>query len=171
MQGEDISLGQTKRGTYGNSKVLAPANRTVKNAYMVSRWLVEKSAARLRRDEYTASQFSLFVSLQRPDGRWSRNFKTHHSQDTAHFLDLNRQLWRVMYDQKHPYLISTIGVHLGNILALSKRPAEMLLPLEMAQQSKREQLAKTIDTLNRRYGDRTVTFGVNKAHYGFFDRG
>ncbi|SFS45489.1 DNA polymerase-4 [Sulfitobacter marinus] len=171
MQGENIPLGQTTRGSYGNSKVLALENRTVKNAYMVSRWLVEKSVARLRRDEYTASQFSLFVSLQRPDGRWSRNIKTHHSQDTAHFLDLNRQLWRMMYDQKHPYLISSMGVHLGNILPLSKRPAEMLLPFEMAKQNKREQLAKTIDTLNRRFGDRTVTYGVNKAHYGFFDRG
>ena len=171
IQGEDIPLGQTTRGSYGNSKMLAPENRTVPNAYLVSRWLIEKSVARLRRDDYAASQFSLFVSLQHPKGRWSRNIKTHHSQDTAHFLNINRQLWRDMYEAKRPQVISSIGVRLGTIVHLSKRPGEMLLPLEMAHRNKREHLSKTIDTLNRRFGDRTVTYGINKPHYGFIDRG
>jgi DNA polymerase-4 len=171
IQGEDIPLGKTTRGSYGNSKMLAPDNRTVKNAYLVSRWLVEKSVARLRRDDYTASHFSVFVSLQSPKGRWSRNVKTHHSQDTAHFLDINRQLWRAMYDQKRPYSISSISVHLGSILPLAKRPSEMLLPMEMAKRNKGEHLSKVIDAINRRFGSSTVTYGINKPHEGFFERG
>ena len=121
LQGEDIPLETTKRGGYGNSKMLAPENRTLKNAYLVSRWLIEKSVARLRRDNYTASQFSLFLRIQNPKSRWGNSIKTHYSQDTAHFLDINRRLWRMMYSQKQPYLISSISVHLGNILPLNKR--------------------------------------------------
>ena len=151
--------------------MLAPDNRTVKNAYLVSRWLVEKSVARLRRDDYTASHFSVFVSLQSPKGRWSHNVKTHHSQDTAHFLDINRQLWRAMYDQKRPYSISSISVQLGSILPLAKRPSEMLLPMEMAKRNKGEHLSKVIDAINRRFGSSTVTYGINKPHEGFFERG
>ena len=171
LQGEDIPLEKTKRGGYGNSKMLAPENRTLKNAYLVSRWLIEKSVARLRRDNYTASQFSLFLRIQNPRARWGHSVKTHYSQDTAHFLEINRRLWRMMYSQKHPYLVSSISVHLGNILPLNKRSGEMLLPMEMAKKNEREHLSRTLDTINKRFGASTITYGINKAHNGFFERG
>ena len=171
LQGENIPLETTKRGGYGNSKMLAPENRTLKNAYLVSRWLIEKSVARLRRDNYTASQFSLFLRIQNPKSRWGNSIKTYYSQDTAHFLDINRRLWRMMYSQKQPYLISSISVHLGNILPLNNRPGEMLLPMEMAKKNDRERLSRTLDTINKRFGASTITYGINKAHNGFFERG
>ena len=67
LQGEDIPLIETQRNGYGNSKVLSPENKTIKNAYNVSRWLLEKSASRLRRDGYTASTFSTFMRFE-PEG-------------------------------------------------------------------------------------------------------
>ena len=66
LHGKNIPLGVTKRDGYGNSKMLAPENHTLKNSYFVSRWLIEKSVARLRRDNYTASQFTLFIGIQKP---------------------------------------------------------------------------------------------------------
>ena len=75
------------------------------------------------------------------------------------------------HDVKQPYLISSISVHLGNILPLSNRPGEMLLPMEMAKKNDRERLSRTLDTINKRFGASTITYGINKAHNGFFERG
>ena len=100
-----------------------------------------------------------------------QSVKTHYSQDTAHFLDINRRLWRAMYARERPYSISSIFIQLRNILPLSKRPSEMFLPMDMSKQNQREHLSRTIDTINRRFGASTVTYGINKAHNGFFERG
>ena len=171
IQGEDIPLIKTSRGGYGNSKILAPENRTVKNAYLVSRWLLEKSSARLRRDGYTARQYSVFMSILKPKTRWHGNMRAHHSQDTAHFLSLNKALWRKMYDEVNPSLILSIGVHLGSLKPLQERNGEMFLPLEMAKRNQREQLAASVDRINQRFGSGTVKYGEHREHFGFFERG
>ncbi|WP_299913266.1 hypothetical protein [uncultured Paracoccus sp.] len=62
LQGEPIPLMRTKRGGFGNSKVLAPEFRDPRAAYLVSRWLVEKAVARLRRDGRVAAVFSLYIA-------------------------------------------------------------------------------------------------------------
>lgn len=171
LQGENVPLLKTQRGGYGNSKILAPENRTVKNAYLVSRWLIEKSVSRLRRDGYTAREFHLFLSAMTPNLRWSRSIKGHYSQDTRHFLDMNRMLWRMAYDECALRQILSISVHLGGILPLAARNAEMLMPLEMAKRNRGEELSVTLDRINQRFGSGTITYGINKPHYGFFERG
>jgi len=170
LQGENIPLLGTTRNGYGNSKVLAPENKTVRNAYHVSRWLIEKSAHRLRRDGYVAGVFSLYMRLGNKQG-WNRSVKVHASQDTRLFLDVNKHLWRRMYDRHQPYRITHVGVHLGNVSKLDQRSAEMLLPLEAGQPNGREVLGSTVDHINRRFGIGTVTYGINKPHPGFFERG
>ena len=70
LRGEDIPNVATRRHGYGNSKVLAPKYRNLENACAVSRWLVEKAAARLRRDGRAASEFSMQLSCM-PLGWWS----------------------------------------------------------------------------------------------------
>ena len=170
LQGENIPLPETTRNGYGNSKVLAPENRSINNAYLVSRWLVEKSANRLRRDGYTAQTFSIYMRFEHRGG-WNRSVKIHTSQDTRLFLDINKKLWRVMYDRHHPRRISNIGIHLGKVQKLDTRSAEMLLPLDAGQASSSEKLGSVLDHINTRFGTGTISFGVNKPHPGFFERG
>lgn len=170
LQGENIPLLQTQRNGYGNSKVLAPENKSITNAYLVSRWLVEKSSQRLRRDGYVANQFSLHMRFE-PKGRWHRSVKTSASQDTRLFLDINKQLWRQMYDRHHPYRITNIGVHLGNVSKLEHRSAELFLPLEAGQRNASENLSSVVDHINTRFGTGTISYGENKPHPGFFERG
>ena len=170
LQGEDIPLLETQRNGYGNSKVLAPENKTIKNAYLVSRWLVEKSSQRLRRDGYTAGVFALYLGFE-PKGRWHRNVKTHASQDTRLFLDINKGLWREMYDRHQPRRITHVGVHLGAVQKLTHRPGELFLPLNAGQQNDPEQLSSVVDHINTRFGTGTITYGKNKPHPGFFERG
>lgn len=60
---------------------------------MVSRWLIEKATARLRRDGRTAARFTLHLS---PMGAASiaGSIKCAPSQDTLTFMRINRGLWR-----------------------------------------------------------------------------
>ena len=170
LQGEDIPLMPTRRNGYGNSKVLAPENRTLPNAYFVSRWLVEKATARLRRDGYLARYFSIQVSC-RPKGWWADGITTFPSQDTLHFLALHKALWRRFYDRTGCREYLSVGVQLGRIERLEDRMPDLFLPLPQASRSKREALGKVVDNINRRYGPDTVSFGHSQPHYGFFEKG
>ncbi|MEH7828449.1 DinB/UmuC family translesion DNA polymerase [Gemmobacter denitrificans] len=127
LQCMDIPLVQTKRGGYGNSKVLAPAFRRPTEAYLVSRWLIEKSSARLRRDDRVAANFSLFIS---PIGcrSWGRSVKCTPSQDTATFLRINRALWREAWP-------SDAGAPVRRSLCADRHPARWLWPLGLHQRS------------------------------------
>lgn len=170
LQGEDVPLVETTRNGYGNSKVLSPENKTINNAYHVSRWLIEKSGHRLRRDGYTATHFSVFMRFD-PEGGWKGGLKTHPTQDTLLFLNLNKHLWRRMYDARQPHKISSIGVHLGGVQTLERRSGEMLLPLDAGKANSSEKLGAIMDSINGRFGTGMVKYGINKPHLGFFDKG
>ena len=47
----------------------------------------------------------------------------------------------------------------------------MLLPLAPGTQSHREKLATVVDSLNRRYGARVLTYGDQQERPGFFEKG
>ena len=169
LQGMDIPLLPTARNGYGNSKVLAPKYRRPESAKLVGRWLLEKAAERMRRDGYCARQFSLHIRF--PDHRgWWRNRTVSATQDTRLLLSIFDSLWLQML-LAHPVIILSVGVHLGNIIPLSERSGELFLPLEPGRKSQKEILAQTVDRLNRRYGQRVVTFGVQQDHPGFFEKG
>jgi DNA polymerase-4 len=170
LQGENVPLLGTQRNGYGNSKVLSPENKTIKNAYNVSRWLIEKTVHRLRRDEYTATHFSIFMRFD-PEGGWKGSLKSHPTQVTLVFLNLNKQLWRQMYDHRRPHRVSSIGVHLGGVQKLERRSGEMLLPLEAGTSNEGEKLGAVMDHINGRFGTGTVKYGTSKPHLGFIDKG
>ncbi len=170
LQGEDIPLIETTRGGYGNSKVLAPQYRRVKEAYLVSRWLVEKATSRLRRDGRVAARFSVHISPQdrRP---WALSLKTSPSQDTAEFLRLHRWIWRQAWPSIRYAQIIGVGVHLGDVDLLEQRNGDLLLPLDPARRSRGEEVSAAVDLINQRFGPGTVRFGINRPHPGFFERG
>ena len=198
LQGEDIPVLETQRGGYGNSKVLAPQFRSPERAFLVGRWLVEKAAERMRRDGWCARRFSLSLRFQPPGGwkagpagappaagrgwsggrirgthggGWRGSLTLTASQDTRAFLALYRRLWQRMEAERAPGLIGSLGVHLGDVIALSERPGELFLPLAPGRRSRDEKLAAVVDRINRRYRARVITFGLQQDHPGFFERG
>ncbi|SDG52396.1 DNA polymerase-4 [Celeribacter baekdonensis] len=169
LQGMDIPLLPTQRNGYGNSKVLAPQYRRPDAARLVGRWLTEKAVERMRRDGFCARRFSLMIRL--PEGRgWTRAKTLTPSQDSAIFLKLFEAEWAQFHHERHGYVLS-IGVHLGEVIPLSERPGELFLPLAPGEANKREKLAATIDRINRRFGQRVVSYGVHQDHPGFFEKG
>lgn len=170
LQGMDIPLLETQRGGYGNSKVLAPQFRRPAEAYLVSRWLIEKSAARLRRDGRVASAFSLFISPMGHRG-WSRSMRCAPGQDTIEFLRMNRSLWRGAWPLIRHRQILSVGVHLGEVDHLAARTGDLLMPLRPAERSAGELASAAMDHINDRWGTGTIRLGLNQPHPGFFERG
>lgn len=170
LQGMDIPLTANVRGGFGNSKVLAPEFRTARRAYQVGRWLVEKSAARLRREGYVAARFSLTVNYFE-GRRWSRGVSCAPSQDTAYFLRLHRALWSSLWRAEPPAAVHSVGVHMGNVSLLQDRAGDLFAPLAPADRTRGEQVSIAVDQINSRFGADTITFGITAPHPGFFERG
>ncbi|MFX4300263.1 Y-family DNA polymerase [Pseudosulfitobacter pseudonitzschiae] len=170
LQGMDIPLASTKRGGFGNSKVLAPEFRKPEEAYLVSRWLVEKATARLRQEGSTAGRFSVQISVMDQQG-WSRTVKTSARQDTLGFLRIHRALWREAWPYIKGKTLMSIGVQLNDIGLLQDRSGDLLSGLKVAERSSSERASAAVDFLNARFGDGTIRFGDNRPHPGFFERG
>lgn len=170
LQGMEIPLPVTKRGGYGAGKVLAPDFRRPLEAYLVSRWLVEKATARLRRADRVAASFGIDISIG-GERRWSRSVKTAPSQDTLDFLRVNRMLWRMAWPALRGRSIFSVGVQLGEVGLLQERCGDLLTGLGPAERTSGERAAGAIDAINARFGAGTITYGVNRPHPGFFERG
>lgn len=170
LQGMDVPIQPTKRGGFGNSKVLAPEFRAPREAYLVSRWLVEKATARLREEGRVAGRFSLQISIADRPG-WARSVKTAPAQDTLGFLRINRDLWRAAWPAVRGRVLLSIGVQLGDTGLLADRTGDLLSELKPAQRSSREKAAAAADFINRRFGAGTIRYGDNQPHPGFFERG
>lgn len=170
LQGAQIDLTPTRRGGYGNSKVLAPEFRRPQESYLVSRWLIEKAAARLRRDGRVAGTFSLHLSPL--GGRsWGRSVKCARTQDTADFLRINRAIWRQAWPLIRTARLAAISVHLGDVDYLAARTGDLLTPIGPAERTRGERAAAAVDFINQRYGAGTIQYGVNRPNPGFFERG
>lgn len=174
----------TQRNGFGNGKVLSPERRRPDQARLVLRWLTERAAARLRRAGYCAAEVSLNAFVLSPDDdrlrawgrssegmRWWRTRRLHPSQETAVFLGAVDILWAELVATTQPRLLLSVGVHLADLVLLAERNGDLLLPTAPGERTRGERLARAIDDLNRRFGDRTVTYGVSAPHPGFYDRG
>lgn len=170
LQGEPIPLTETKRGGFGNSKVLAPGLRDPLSAYLVTRWLIEKAAARLRRENRVASTFSLHIGRENA-GTVGRTIKCAASQDTAIFLRINKSLWRRAWPHLRGQRIVTVGIQLGKVDLLDHRNGDLLRALPAAERTRGEKAAAAVDFINGRFGSGSITYGVNVPHPGFFERG
>ncbi len=162
----------TPSNLFGNKvgAAIMALTATLKNAAGIAINNPEKLYTLLdSRDGFCARRFSLMIRL--PEGRgWSRAKTLTPSQDSAIFLKLFEAEWAQFHHERHGYVLS-IGVHLGDVIPLSERPGELFLPLAPGEPNKREKLAATIDRINRRFGQRVVSYGVHQDHPGFFEKG
>ncbi|MFG6082409.1 hypothetical protein ACEUZ9_003056 [Paracoccus litorisediminis] len=170
LQGEPIPLVKTQRGGFGNSKVLAPAFRAPPEAYLVSRWLIEKASARLRREGRVAASFALQLSLY-SRASWARSMRCAPTQDTLDFMRMNRSLWRSAWPYIRGGHIAAIGVHLGDVDFLKTRTGDLLKPIAPGEMTAGERASAAADFINQRFGQGTIQFGINRPHPGFFERG
>ena len=169
LKGENIPINRSNRGCYCNSKVLSPENRSPNRAYLVGRWLLEKSTERIRKYNYCSSRLDIFIRLN-DIGVWQDSITFSFSQDTLFFLKEFKGLWDKMILALDPKKVDFVGVRLSGLIYLQDRSGEFLLNLYPGEKNTREKLSTSIDNLNMRYGKRIINFGVHREHPGFFER-
>lgn len=150
--------------------MLAPEFRAPEEAYLVSRWLIEKAAARLREEGRVAGRFALQISIADRSG-WSRSVKCAPAQDTLGFLRINRTLWRSAWPAIRGQMLLSIGVQLSDVQLLCDRSGDLLSGVQAAERSPQEKAAVAADSINRRFGAGTIRYGDNQPHPGIFERG
>ena len=170
LQGVEVPLVKTQRGSVGNSKILAPEFRTPRAAYLVCRWLIEKASARLRREGMVAASFSLQIARYNAHNI-DRTARCAPTQDTMQFMTINRQLWREAWPLIRSASLHSVGVHLGHVGRLSDRTGDLLTQIGPAERTAAERVSVAADFINQRFGDGTIRFGENRPHPGFFERG
>ncbi|MGI9311967.1 MAG: DNA polymerase Y family protein [Alphaproteobacteria bacterium] len=170
LRGENIPINKSNRGSYGNSKVLSPENRSPRNAYLVGRWLIEKSAERLRRYNYCASRLDIFLRLDN-FGSCQDSVTFLYSQDTLFFLKQFKILWTRLSPVIESQRIKFVGVRLSGLINIQDRSGEFLTNLYPGEKNISERLSSSVDNLNLRYGKRIINFGIHREHPGFFERG
>ena len=158
LHGYDLPETETsEKAVVGHSRVLAPDQRPPNHALIIARRLLLKAAMWLRRYELNCAQMTL--SVRTPShSRWYGERKLTRTDDSFALLNELRFLWNEMGTELKPGLIKKISVNLLSLQPQNNASAD-LFATPMAV-SKRSELLKKLDALNRRYGKDTVTIGA-----------
>ncbi len=150
FHGVDMPEQATHRSSMGHANVLAPEFRSDSGAHAMLTRLLHKAAFRLRHHGYWAHRLHADVSYE--SGRhWHEETALPGTQDTLTLVEHFETLWR--RQRRTHETPKKVGITLTDLTNVASTTA----PLFPADQ-RREQLAHTIDRLNRRYGDHTVYF-------------
>lgn len=154
LRGEELDELETKRGSIGHSRVLAPDSRTPECAWSHLVALTSKAAMRLRDEGFYARTLHLFLKfLQRGIGTsyWEKKVKFLETQDTGIFLKELTNLW----EQSPKQNIFKISIVLSSLVPAQKHQ------LSFFEDPRRPQLMSAMDRLNKMYRKNIVVFGTS----------
>ena len=156
---------QQKR-VIGHSRMLDPQHRQPDSTYLVTRYLLNKAAARLRRYEMYSG--CLYLSVRTPDRRrWAKDRSFAKTQDSFRLLQTLDHLWNEMLQQLRPYQLLKVSVSLVDLEGAHKITPDLFEDYRPAQKAP-HRLSQTIDSLNQKYGSKTVMIGTcPKTHAGY----
>jgi DNA polymerase-4 len=156
LRGETVVWPETKRGMIGHGQVLTGLNATPEGARLVTRRLLVKAAARLRREGFFAR--SLSISVKGADKRRQyRDSTLRATQDTFFLLEILAGLWAELTLCPRPKAVS---VTLGGLIRQARVMDDLFAPpLDRAP------LCLAIDRLNQRFGQDTVRYGLLPPHH------
>ena len=148
LRGEELSEKLTKQKSISHSHVLPPDLRHEPGAMRVLKKLTAKAATRLRQEGFFASGIKIFVRFMGQD-TWEARCGLMETQDTLAFILAIGTLWKELPSGS----IYAVGVVLTGLVP------EALHAPSLFEDQRRNQLIKTLDQLN-------VRFGKNVVHYG-----
>ena len=167
LQGYDIKAQPSKRGMYGHGRVLPPEMRTIRDAYYCSRILLIKAARRMRRDGYYPAELHMWAGYRvgyKDNRSYAGKIKLYHANDDCSAIQGLDKLWRQTKGTLNPsHKIVRIGVWFGGLVQKSDRQTDLF---HTNTNQKWEDLTKSIDTLNWRYGKTAVSIGPWDMKYG-----
>ncbi len=146
----------------GHSRILEPDLRRPENAWLMARKLTVKAASRLRREDYYATVFDLYV--RDPEGnQWCSDAKMTPQRDNFAFMKHLEELWGQMLDEFRPKKLLMVSVNLHGLCKREEITPDLFDRISekyQALQTKRDSLTSAMDKLNRRFGADTVQLGT-----------
>ena len=158
LHGYDIQAPTSTRGMFGHGRVLPPDSRTLPQAKEIARLLLIKAGRRLRREEYYASTFWLYLSVR--DGSWSNSLTLPVVNDDKAILTALETLWARAAQELNPRItIYRVHVTLLDLSSAKHRQIDMLLNDDV-DRKKWEAVTKAMDQLNSKYSRTAVSMGL-----------
>lgn len=163
LHGYDIQAEESERGMFGHGRVLPPESRTMPEAKKIARLLLIKAGRRLRRENFYASTFGLYLSIH--DGYWTNNLKLPIVNDDNAILSALDVLWKLASEKVGGLKVYRVHVTLMDLSPAQYRQTDFLLNDDESRQ-KWEAVTKAMDGLNRKYSQTIVSQGPWKPPEG-----
>ena len=159
LRGYDVPTAPTSKSVIGHSRILDPDLRPHDKAYNVLRHLTVKAASRLRRYDLFAQK--IHIGLRFQDRRkWGAERSFSPSQDNDTFLDAVDLLWfSAMHYFGNPDLFK-VSISLYGFIEGKKITLDLFETAPKTVKKTNEQLSQSVDLLNKKYGQHTITLGV-----------
>ena len=166
LRGDDFNDLYGDQKSVGHSHVLPPEMRNEQDSYAVANKLLHKAAIRLRRDRLWAGGMDLSIKYSVPRERaeslhlsgiaqrgWHKHLSLLECQDTQTLIEGLQKLWAQrptgpLY--RRPFFV---GVTLNDLVP------DHLHCLDLFAEKRRAQLARTMDSINAKYGSQMLYFG------------
>ncbi len=148
LRGLDVELSHTTHRSLGHQHVLEPEFRTAEGAWRVTKKLLVKAAARLRKEGYYARRLSVQMRLI-GDFYWEKDLRIEETQDTLSAITALKELWR-----SRPLGIPfRVSVTFYDLVPKDRHQLSLLV------NPHRENLGDSMDRINAKYGKGTVSVG------------
>lgn len=162
LHGHDVEDPPSRKSVIGHSRILEPNLRVPAAAWLMARKLTIKAATRMRREEYFATVFDLYV--RDPEGQgWQGAVKMAPGQDNFVFLKALDKLWQEMLIEFAVPKLLQVSVNLHGLCRKEEITPDLFDTASKAWQkiqAKRDALTQAMDKINRRFGADSVQLGV-----------
>lgn len=159
LQGEIVVWPQERGKSLGHGQQLTARNRSPEGARLVARRLLVKAAARLRREGMLARRLHIGVKCARTGRQhWQGGFPA--TQDSFTLLALFEGGWTGF----RLFRPLSVTVMLSGLQPLQGAIGDLFDPRPAGRPTRREALCRSIDMLNQRFGQDTVSFGLLPPH-------
>lgn len=149
LRGEERGEIASEQKSIGHSHVLPPELRNEAGALQVLKKLTAKTALRLRQEKFYASKIQIFVRFIGQDS-WKAHCGLMETQDTIAFVQTIGTLWKELPEGS----ILAVGVVLTGLVS------EALHSPSLFDDPRRENLTKTLDQVNLKFGKDAVHLGA-----------
>ena len=169
LRGKEIADVKTERKTIGHSHVLEPKWRLVELAEKVMLRLLLKAASRLRRTDYYCSRLSLSIRTEN-NLRLEGKSRFYRACDNKKLQEEATKIWTQLIKKRNFKQIKKISITLYNLKKKSDLQPELFQNFNKKitlDTNRFEELSKTMDNINTRFGRDSVTIGglPNKIKY------
>jgi DNA polymerase-4 len=149
LRGEELPEKLSAQKSISHSHVLPPDLRHEPGANRVLKKLTAKAATRLRQEGFFASGIQIFVRFMGQD-TWKAHCGLMETQDTRAFINAVGTLWKELPSGS----IYAVGVVLTGLVS------EAFHAPSLFEDQRQNQLVKTLDRLNQKFGKDVVHYGA-----------